>query len=1619
MEASVDTLVYQLEDEDPRVRGETLQKLRKIAAVESAHFPVRNPRRFLHCVRRRIIDDEPQNALEALRLVTDIMGVLGDDVDQILSSILPHLVPNLPQDDHKATGETGTLNHVALYEETFQVFRKYVVVSNDLKAVVELLMNMGLAHTTPQVREASILAIVRLLDERYARKTKGARVANNFKANRMDKALFVSLFQALVPVLEDANENVVVVTEEAVGKLHLYWGDGIEDLMGYLSSEDRRTLHQHQEHIDEFIEASSVSSDTTTPSSLGSTSSSTAALSRLSSPELNDQQRASVARPSPSSSSPPLNKALHYGFVDHETLEALKASTSNSNADWKKRSAAVEKLFSALKSADPEVLQRHLDEMEELFDIVTRLMQDADVHLVKRAIQITHLCFHKFSRALQEDEDTAVQSSSSPQNAAYYVQKMVPHLVETAANFVNDDKEMEAHLYALFTALFANGFLSVARANQTLMSSLQHRRLQVREEACKVWIVLLLIAQREGFNTSKVLSHNVLQVLGRLLGDSSTRVKEMASEVGAVLAVVLARGDLAELVEENLDEYLVQRVDMDVFRRRLRLKHLPVLLESGLLSLPQQSNKKTPTTATASVRNSYGSLSPATKSGVERSLSSVSELHMLASRDIASSQSLEQPTVVRQSRHVAPTTESAVRSSYTKDEPTSNRTPTAPESKRGPPASASKFGYQAASYGTKIASLGTVGSMSDRSYFNTEDGDGAPQLTSSSSEPVADKLSMLKKKATQLRKSSSSRQVHNVSGLAESDGDSYGCSKKPGNEKSNQLPPMRSQTSPERYGDRVDYEDSEPAVSARRVRKEGPPGGKVMSRIPVTKSTAELAEASPQKIQMLQSSGAAIANGNKFKDRPIVSKYAAVTSKSQELSGGYGNEDSEGQGYTHSTPRLRSYEDRPIPTKAHVSPVKSTSADHYGDSGNNDIEAPRKRAQPRVASAARRSPDADDLPVDEQPVGKQHYSAPDENDESTEDTYVPSGKAAAARPISLATRKRLEAKAKQDSLLQQQFSSPPKSDTYVPDVAPPIGKEPKPLQKKASVISMAKAGIPATTTAGDDSSKSARAFGGKQEPKYLELHEIKPLANPKQETAKLLEKIRGTDWEATFDALSVVRRLAMHHPSFLENQIHAATKEILAQVPNLRSTVSKNSLLALESMCAAYQKAMDPEVDAILAMLIKRSADSNTFVCESATSSINSVILHCSASKVVNALAVHLGSKAVPLRREVARAMHTLIVSMADQVTTSKDLGTILNIVGKCLEDSNNEVRDAAKQSILYLCYEQRLDAEKLKRMMSAGGARAKVDQVLSGSTRYTPAANAVATIKAPVKAAMTAKSASPPPVAASVAQQGKPETSSRTGSSSSSSSGSGSTAPATRKAPPSSSTSATVDTVALERLQKSLESSNWKDRYDALQEATTFVCSSARGLTESGKVIGLFDLIIKRMEDGNAKVNVFALECLEKMVPALGSSGMELVLSSFLPALTKNLAANNPKLSTLTLSVVQVLCTHVDAKLLCQHFAAIARHANSRIKPLLIDTLEQLTLNSDEKNQYALNRYVLPLALELVKEAKSDVKDANTRLLRALYANLGPTMLQAVYKQSTSQQERISAILGISAFAK
>ncbi|KAI9989463.1 hypothetical protein PInf_019746 [Phytophthora infestans] len=462
METSVDTLVYQLEDDDTN----------------------------------------------ALRLLGDVMVSLGDDVDQILSSILPHLISILPRTrkDQEDSEEDSDI----LQEEMFQVFRKYTNVTNDLQAVADLLVNIGLGSGQGAVRETSLVVLMRLLDERFLKHSKTNRDATRSAIGRGDKALIVALVQAIIPAMEDTNENVVVVAEEAIAKLESYWGSRFSsDMMKFLSTEDKRTLQEHQEPIADFLQ-------------------------------------------------------LYFGFLKADIVAILTTYMSNSNADWKKRATAVEKLYAACKEVDAvEERAKRMDELEKLFDVLVHLTQDVDVHLVKRALQIAQILFRKLSPPRYKEDD--VQPNQNDENAevkdaAFYMKKMLSPTIETAANFVGDDDEMESFVYTLLGQVFASGCVSVTSIEQVLAStSLRHRRSQIREEAVKVWIVLLLITDRESLlSDSYAPNEYVVQTLGRLLGDTNARVRDLAFEVAAVLAMVCCCNIYALLETLVEDEASIQ-----------------------------------------------------------------------------------------------------------------------------------------------------------------------------------------------------------------------------------------------------------------------------------------------------------------------------------------------------------------------------------------------------------------------------------------------------------------------------------------------------------------------------------------------------------------------------------------------------------------------------------------------------------------------------------------------------------------------------------------------------------------------------------------------------------------------------------------------------------------------------------------------------------------------------------------------------------------------------------------------------------------------------------------------------------------------------------------------------
>lgn len=537
-------------------------------------------------------------------------------------------------------------------------------------------------------------------------------------------------------------------------------------------------------------------------------------------------------------------------------------------------------------------------------------------------------------------------------------------------------------------------------------------------------------------------------------------------------------------------------------------------------------------------------------------------------------------------------------------------------------------------------------------------------------------------------------------------------------------------------------------------------------------------------------------------------------------------------------------------------------------------------------------------------MGTAAMYATDITDDFTASVHVtePLSKTKERSNLSLATRKRMEARQQKSQISEQEFESSASSSgarigsPKVSESTPRTGNATQAQSSETKAVP-SRRGKEAIL----DRQSSFEANGTK----YVQEDELKPFSNPKAEVKKLMDGLHSSNWEENFQALTSLRRLAVYHSSFLEDRLHEMILEILSQVRNLRSSVSKNALLAMDTLSSVYGKGIDAELEHIVPLLLKRCADSNAFVCESASNSILAILRSCSLSKVFAALLSHSNAKAVPIRREVARSILRLIQIHRDQIMASREQERIISLAGKFLEDTSSEVRDIAKECFWALQVEVDLELSFLKRFLSPT-LYLKVEKI--GSQSFTK--NEKEKNQVP-RASSALKSKRKRPISGSQANL----------------------------------------TEDVEAIVTKLDSSDWKERLEAISSLKAFVMQHAHALNQSSKSVEIFDCLVRRMDDGNLKVSLAMMEEVESILSALHST-LESALGMLLPVLSKNVSSNSNRIAALSKSVLQSLHSlGVEPRNLCQQLAAITRNTNTRSKAVLIECVAELIAQVDDRS--------------------------------------------------------------------
>ena len=207
---------------------------------------------------------------------------------------------------------------------------------------------------------------------------------------------------------------------------------------------------------------------------------------------------------------------------------------------------------------------------------------------------------------------------------------------------------------------------------------------------------------------------------------------------------------------------------------------------------------------------------------------------------------------------------------------------------------------------------------------------------------------------------------------------------------------------------------------------------------------------------------------------------------------------------------------------------------------------------------------------------------------------------------------------------------------------------------------------------------------------YLTKDQLEAIEGNLESTLRQMNNdFKSDDWKRQFEASNIFRRFLQFHSSFLTTSVsfnlHTTTQDILRMVESLRSNLAKNALITLTEMCIALKRQLDAEAEMIIAKLIKKGSDANSFISEEVRKAFVAVSQNCSETKIIPILVSILNQKATPAKLNICLCVEAIITKNENRVNQVRDFDRMVVILGNYLLDSAVEVRNSAKQAMSIL----------------------------------------------------------------------------------------------------------------------------------------------------------------------------------------------------------------------------------------------------------------------------------------------------------------------------------------------
>ncbi|KAM9556591.1 TOG array regulator of axonemal microtubules protein 1 [Guaruba guarouba] len=514
--------------------------------------------------------------------------------------------------------------------------------------------------------------------------------------------------------------------------------------------------------------------------------------------------------------------------------------------------------------------------------------------------------------------------------------------------------------------------------------------------------------------------------------------------------------------------------------------------------------------------------------------------------------------------------------------------------------------------------------------------------------------------------------------------------------------------------------------------------------------------------------------------------------------------------------------------------------------------------------------------------------------------------------------------------------------------------------------------------------------------------ELQPFSKPEMALTEALTLLADENWEKKTEGLNFIRRLSAHHATILTAKLHETNMAVAQEVKNLRSGVSRAAVICLGDLFTCLKKNMDQELDYTVKILLHKAGESNTFIREEVDKALKAMVNNVTPARALCSLIdggqSHLNSA---VRRCTAQHLSDTVERMGlDRILSGTKVvaDRLFPAIVRFAQDSSQQTRYYGRKMLFSMMTHPDFDKTVEKYVLTEDLPYIKESVInlrkkgLGGLPLDTPSAKRRHSHTSSIGRLRNT---------INITDRETPEA-----------------FEVKRKTAPHNlleNEECVKDIIGL------LNAQDFRDRIRGIKQLL-FDAENNQGFVVTN-ILKIFDAFKCRLNDLNGKVNRIALETMHQMIPLL-KNNLSPVINMLIPAMVdNNLNSRNPGIYAAAKNVIQALCQHLDNYLLLQPFCTKAQFLNGKAKQDITEKLADIVMELYPRKPKSVEQKVLVVLWHLLGNMTNsgslpgtggNIRTATAKLSKALFAQMGPSLLARAAAQSSHIKKTLEELLEI-----